>query len=355
MIKRNKPRNLNAIVAGIALSSLALGVSADEEPLMSSADLPGVPISITSQKRQPVSAPMNSEATKVAQASAGVNVSKREKDIAEMNAQVELLKNGGGNKIAAPEVSKKISKELEEKLRSAQRQEMVVLTPGVNRIMSISRGHPNRLIAPFANPEVRTTTSDAEITTSGEIIYVATGSENPVTLFVSPKGNERIAASITLLPQSIPPQEIRFKMDTGNDVIKYANPAAEKWETRGSYVDTITEAFRALARQDLPQGYTMREPAPTDVMTCYADKSVSFNLGQVVEGHNMAIQVAVATNNGQRPVEIVGHQCAGYRVLAAAEWPHSILEPGQKTEVFIAIQRLEDAEPEIRRPSLIQE
>ena len=221
--------------------------------------------------------------------------------------------------------------------------------------MKISRGHPNRLVAPFSEPEVRTTNTDAEITTSGEIIYVATGSEQPVTLFVSPKGNERLAASITLLPVAIPPQEIRFKMDAGDEVIKYANPTAEDWETRTSYVDTITEAFRALALQDLPQGYTMRSPQPSDYVTCYAGKNVSFELGQVIDGHNMEIQVAVATNHGPRPVEIIGHQCAGERVLAAAEWPRSVLEPGQKTEVFVAIQRLEDAEPEIRRPSLIQE
>lgn len=355
MFNKRKPQHARALIAALVLSGVSTGISADDAQMLSAADLPAVPISITSPKRQPASAPVDQAKTATAQAEAGVKVSKREKQIAEMKAQVAALQKNAGNVEQAPQAGAEVSAELEKKLRKAQQQEVITLTPGVNQILSISRGHPNRIIAPFANPEVRTTTSDAEITTSGEIIYVATGSQNPVTVFISPKGNERVAASITLLPQSIPPQEIRFKMDVGDQVIKYANPTAEQWETRGSYVDTITEAFRSLALQDLPQGFTMRTPKATDVLTCFAGKNVKFELGQVVEGHNMEIQIAVATNIGGQPVEIVGSQCAGYRTLAAAEWPHSVLEPGQKTEVFVAIQRLEDAEPEIRRPSLIQE
>lgn len=359
MFKRKMPKSLNALIATMALSGFsANGFAQEEAPLVSSADLPGVPVSVTENKRRPTTGPVDEKATKDAQNSAQVATSKREQAIAEMQQQVDELQKGKGRNVESSDATKEISERLEKQIKDneeTERQDVAVLTPGVNRIMKISRGHPNRLIAPFSEPEVRTTNTDAEITTSGEIIYVATGSEQPVTLFVSPKGNERVAASITLLPQAIPPQEIRFKLDAGDEVIKYANPTAEQWETRTSYVDTITEAFRALATQDLPQGYTMREPGPKDHLSCYAGKHVSFELGQVVEGHNMEIQVAVAKNHGSRPVEIVGHQCAGQRVLAAAEWPRSVLEPGQKTEMFIAIQRLEDAEPEIRRPSLIGE
>jgi conjugal transfer pilus assembly protein TraK len=358
MFKRKLPNSLHVMLATAALSGMSINASAQDVPLVSSADLPGVPVSITERSRTPASGPVNAAATQQAQAEAGQAASKREMAIADMQRQVEALQSGNGRNVNGAEKAKELSEKLEKQIRENQdteRQEVAVLKPGVNRIMKISRGHPNRLIAPFAEPEVRTTNTDAEITTSGEIIYVATGSEQPVTLFVSPKGNERVAASITLLPVAIPPQEIRFKLDAGEQVIKYANPEAEKWETRTPYVDTITEAFRALALQDLPQGYTMRSPQPSDYVTCYAGKNVSFELGQVVDGHNMEIQVAVATNHGSRPIEIIGHQCAGERVLAAAEWPRSVLEPGQKTEVFIAVQRLEDAEPEIRRPSLIQE
>lgn len=344
--------------ASVLLGSLALNTHA-EVPLISAADLPGVPVSITDAPRKPANRPADPAATQKAQAQATLKQTEREKSIQEMQSRVsELTGSQQQGKGAGHDLSREVADRLERQIKEsegAERQAEVILKPGVNRILKISRGHPNRIIAPFHAPEVRTTNTDAEITTSGEIIYVATGSEQPVTLFVSPKGNERVAASITLLPQAIPPQEIRFRLDAGNEVIKYANPTAEKWETRNSYIDTITQAFRALALQDIPQGYTMRQPAPTDYLSCHAGKSVSFELGQVVEGHNMEIQVAVATNNGMEPVEIIGNQCAGYRVLAAAEWPRSILEPGQKTEVFIALQRLEDAEPDIRRPSLIQE
>lgn len=358
MVKRNLPTYFGAAAAIIALSSFSMGTLAQDDFLVSSIDLPGVPVSVTERKRQPATNPVNEAATQQAQSDAQIAKFERERDIEEMKARVEALQSGEETSVRGAQATKEISDRLEKEMmenQQTERQEVAVLKPGVNRIMQISRGHPNRLVAPFSNPEVRTTNTDAEITTSGEIIYVATGSEQPVTLFVSPKGNERMAASITLLPKAIPPQEIRFTLDAGKEVIKYANPTAEQWETRTSYIDTITQAFRALALQDLPQGYAMRSPTQQDYLSCYAGKHVSFDLGQVVEGHNMEIQIAVATNNGPHPIEVIGHQCAGKRVLAAAEWPRSVLEPGQKTEIFVALQRLDDAEPEIRRPSLIQE
>ncbi|MCK7553388.1 TraK domain-containing protein [Marinobacter goseongensis] len=230
----------------------------------------------------------------------------------------------------------------------------LTLIPGVNQLATISRGHPNRVVTPFTNPEIRTTATGAEISTADSVVYVATDQEGPVTLYISERGQPRLAASLTLVPQPIPPQEIVFNFtdDIARD-FKIANPRAEDWETRQPYVDTIVDLFRTLATQDLPSGYSLRKPHGSDVITCFGGQHVAFELGQVVEGHNIEVQILRATNVSDVTVEVIGHQCSGNAVMAAAEWPHSILSPGQSTEMYVAKHRLERITPEIRRPSLI--
>lgn len=230
----------------------------------------------------------------------------------------------------------------------------LTLIPGVNQLATISRGHPNRVVTPFTNPEIRTTASGAEISTADSVVYVATDQEGPVTLYISERGQPRLAASLTLVPQPIPPQEIVFNFtdEVARD-FKIANPRAEDWETRQPYVDTIVDLFRTLATQDLPSGYSLRKPHGSDVITCFGGQHVAFELGQVVEGHNIEVQILRATNVSDVTVEVIGHQCSGEAVMAAAEWPHSILSPGQSTEMYVAKHRLERITPEIRRPSLI--
>lgn len=230
----------------------------------------------------------------------------------------------------------------------------LTLIPGVNQLATISRGHPNRVVTPFTHPEIRTTASGAEITTTNSVVYIATNDEGPVTLYISEKGEPRLAASLTLVPQPIPPQEIVFNFtDEITRKFKVANPRAEDWETRQPYVDTLVDLFKALASQDLPSGYSLRKPHGSDVITCFGGQHVAFELGQVVEGHNIEVQVLRATNVSDVTVEVIGHQCSGEAVMAAAEWPYSILEPGASTEMYVAKHRLERITPDIRRPSLI--
>ena len=148
MFKRKLPRSLPTMLATAALSGFAMSATAQDAPLVSSADLPGVPVSITENQRTPTSAPIDEAATNKAQASAVQAMFKREKAIAEMQRQVEALQQGKGQSMRGLEATKEIADELEKQIRDNQateRQEVAVLTPGVNRIMKISRGHPNRI------------------------------------------------------------------------------------------------------------------------------------------------------------------------------------------------------------------
>jgi conjugal transfer pilus assembly protein TraK len=63
--------------------------------------------------------------------------------------------------------------------------------------------HLNRLVMPFDNPVV-TTTSQATTSSKGTIVYVATADETPVTLYITLGDNQDIALSLTLIPKRIP-------------------------------------------------------------------------------------------------------------------------------------------------------
>ena len=352
-----------ALCAGVLIS--VSGAKAQD--LLADTDLPGVPISITDGKRKPISAG-SSENTQAVREQAKKERQRRRDDIRRMGAEAhELLASAddhsanNASRTSSPakervdEIKQSVTR-IKAKGNGEEEATRITVKPGVNRLVRISRGHPNRVVVPFEQAQIRTTTSDAEVTAKGPVIYVATHSNRPVTLFVSPKGNERVAISLTLMPKPIAPQEIQVELDTEfSQQFKFANPTAEKWEERNSYVDTLIEVFEALARQDIPRGYSLRSPLPTDFLTCWAGEDVNFEIGQVVDGHNIEVQILVAENNADQPIEIVGSMCAGDRVMAAAEWPRSVLEPNQKTEVYVARHRLDEAEQERSRPSLIND
>lgn len=83
----------------------------------------------------------------------------------------------------------------------------LLMTPGVNELIPVALGHLNRIVTPFESPQVRTT-SDAQTQIKGNVVYVATDKESPVSLYITPPGQEASALSVTLVPRRIPPREI---------------------------------------------------------------------------------------------------------------------------------------------------
>ena len=363
---RNRIKPL--VIAG-AFGLLAVSANAPAD-LLAQTDLPGVPVGITDPQRLPVKD--EGEGTQAVQRQAQQRQQQQLEEIERMKAMVSDQNPG---EAAQQQQTREIEpedgdeSEVQERLKQIQQQILahrnnnesraeagttIEVKPGVNRMVQVSQGHPNRVVVPFENPRIRTTSSDAEITAHGPVIYVATNSKRPVTLFVSPEDNERLAVSLTLIPKAIPPQELNITISGEHaGEFRFARPSAQKWEQRTPYVNTLIGLFESLAKQQLPRGYSIREPHAADPLTCWHQRDIIFELGQVVEGHNIEVQVLVAHNNDDEPVEVVGSMCAGDRVLAAAEWPRSVLEPNQKTEVYVARQRLDEAEERSTRPSLI--
>lgn len=230
--------------------------------------------------------------------------------------------------------------------------------PGINELMPIAVGHLNRLVTPFDNPVV-TTTSQATTSTKGKIVYVATADETPVTLYITPGDNQDIALSLTLIPKRIPAREIHLSLDqeTYKRLIQWqrqsATSSGQPANQEQSYITTLKQLFRDLGLQKTPAGYSLRDPSQSEQIHCHQDR-VRIHTGQLLEGQELLIFVGVARNTGVTPIEFDERACASIQdeVLAVAAWPKVVLGPGESTELYVAVRRKDEAAITVR-PSLL--
>ena len=61
-------------------------------------------------------------------------------------------------------------------------------------MIEIAIDHLNRIVTPFANPVVRTVAA-ASTSVDGHVVYVATSTEEPLSLCISPRAADRRDAS----------------------------------------------------------------------------------------------------------------------------------------------------------------
>ena len=249
---------------------------------------------------------------------------------------------------------------------------VITVQEGVNYIIPIAVSHPNRIITPFSSPEVVSTSltgmkadgSCGEICIKDNIVYVATDKTTPVTAYLTQKGNQNFAISLTMVPQKIPPREIRLQLDEssqgggylGGAMFNTGNKDAEAWETSQPYIETIKNVLRAVALNQIPGGYNVRKISGNtrNLPICKSNAvSVSFDNGQVLLGHSLNVFVGVAKNETGAPVEIKESMCGGWDVAAVAAYPAVVLEPGQKTEIYVVKKIGQKTEIKNYRPSLL--
>lgn len=242
---------------------------------------------------------------------------------------------------------------------------VLTMTPGVNQIIPVAVGHPNRIVTPFGTPEVISTSltgtsgqdgSCGEVCIKDNVVYVATDKEHPVTMFITEKGSEAQALSITMVPRRIPPREVFLKL-SGQTLAAgaYTSPKAERWEQSQPYIDTIRDVFRKLALGEIPQGYTLTE-TPNNIAPPVCQQpglNVGFAGGQMLMGHNLSVFVGVANNVSGDALEFLGAACGDWDVAAATSWPLNVLEPGQSTEIYVARKQQRGVSETSKRPSLL--
>jgi conjugal transfer pilus assembly protein TraK len=132
----------------------------------------------------------------------------------------------------------------------------VTVSPGTTAIVEVAIDHLNRIVTPFAAPQVRTV-SQATTQVDGNAIYVATATEEPVSLFITEAGDTATALSLTLAPRHIPPREVRLVLAGGN-LVRTAAPTPRPRDTAAPgdqpYVEHLAALFRALAQNQVPAG-----------------------------------------------------------------------------------------------------
>ena len=95
-------------------------------------------------------------------------------------------------------------------------------------IVRVAEGHLNRIVTPFQHPQVRTTATNATTQVSDSVVYVAPASSAPVTLYLTEKGDEMTAVSLTLVPRRVPPRS--FEVDVQGHIPRAVSAKAEHWE-----------------------------------------------------------------------------------------------------------------------------
>ncbi|MDO4937841.1 MAG: type-F conjugative transfer system secretin TraK [Sutterellaceae bacterium] len=247
----------------------------------------------------------------------------------------------------------------------------IAMRPGQNVFIPISREHPNRLLTPFKNPQIVSTSlfSSKKKGECGEacvrdgVIYITTDSPSAVTAFITEKGHEDIAFSVTMVPQAIPPREVRFTLPP--DVTERLNSRsgsntagikkAQAWEMSQPYVDTIREALRGVALGQIPSGYNLRKVRANDALPTCKHPGIDFNWteGQLLEGYNLDIYVGVVKNTSDGPVEFRNQNCGGWKTAAVTTWPLTVLNPGQQTEIYVVTKRQDEIPDSMVRKPLI--
>ncbi|WP_342449994.1 TraK domain-containing protein [Thiorhodococcus minor] len=229
------------------------------------------------------------------------------------------------------------------------------VTPGVNVLVEIAIDQLNRILTPFPNPQVRTV-AEASTSVDGSAVYLATSSEVPITLFISDASDPNHALSLTLAPRRIPPRELRLVL---TDPLPLPSQTASATVPPGAsapeYVERLTEAMRALAREELPEGYRLRPARPDESVDCVQD-GLETRRGQVLEGQDVALVTALVRNVSAARLEIEERACRAQgedETVAVAAWPQVWLEPGEMVELYLAVRPTPPERVHPPRPSLL--
>ena len=138
----------------------------------------------------------------------------------------------------------------------------VTVAPGANAILELAIDHLNRIVTPFERPSVRTV-SELSTEVEGRVVYVATASEVPATLYISAGDAAGTTIALTLAPRRVPPREIRLQVpgyqaaqaqsttnaQTAADAQPESAPVALSpahpalWQQPLPYLQTLTTSF----------------------------------------------------------------------------------------------------------------
>jgi len=238
---------------------------------------------------------------------------------------------------------------------------LLSMLPGENLVIPIAVKHPNRILTPYDNAKVFTTRTD-EVQADGGIVYVTPSKTGPLTMFITDRdGDQSVSLSITLVPSPIPPREIKLvfadkaKQGIAGGLINGNKTQARKFERRNNHYDRINSVMLALAKQEIPTGYSLRTPGHQDPAIICDIPSAVIRTGQIVDGYSLSAAVSVLTNTTDQPIQIRESACWQHGVLGVATWPSvEFLQPGVAVELYVLFDKTQDTKTNIKaRPGLL--
>ena len=242
----------------------------------------------------------------------------------------------------------------------------ITVAPGETKALVVSAGNVNRIVTPFAQPDIVTTSPD-QFTIRQNVVYAAPAAPapgqqpEPLTLYLTEKGDESTAISLILLPRlQVASREFRLVLAGGHGgaAIRTSGSArrAAAWEQDQPYPAMLAELLARLAAGSVPQGYDLGPPDPAAAPRCAAPAALKldFGHGQLLTGGQLEAWVGTVVNTGTSTAELAETACAlTTDVAAVAVWPSPRLAPGELAELYVVRRLLPPAERTQPRPSLI--
>lgn len=242
---------------------------------------------------------------------------------------------------------------------------LIHVTAGKNIVLPIAMGYTNRLVTPFSDPTVISTSlTMADQNGSGEIfirnntIYLSTRKDYPVTMFITQRDDEQYAISLTLIPKKIPPREIMFTIDDYAlaKVKERTEQRVIKQDLKNDYLAEIKNLLKTVALNEIPLGYSLQkiikgtyEPPCTD-----PNLEISFANGQLLVGSNYDLYVGKVTNITDHELLVDERMCSNWEISAVALWPYNQLSSKQSTEIYVVINKEHYSNQGKFRPNLLR-
>ena len=225
---------------------------------------------------------------------------------------------------------------------SAAREENdILVSPGVNQLVSIAVGHTNRIVTPFQHPQVSSATltggDQGEVMVKDNVVYVSTNKNYPLSMFITEKGQENLSISLTLVPRKIPSREISVTFKDSNMQMRMASEDAEAWEKSQPFVSGTNKNLREVALQGIPSGYNLSSiPKNYKLPKCRVEGfDVDWSQGQLITGSKLHYVIGKVTNISSRTLEFKEAACGDYDIAAVALYPTNVFEPKQSAEIYV--------------------
>lgn len=228
----------------------------------------------------------------------------------------------------------------------------------VPNMVQLSLNQTNRLVTPFANPELYPQINDLEFNIEGSVLYVSPKGEGPYTVYIRDEGREDVVVPLVLISGNIPPRNLTLHLKGRGRVRPVSKKETVSLVSDMEYMQLIKEAFKSLAKKQVPTGFTLnsgieRSQRPFHLAT--QDIRVNFANGQFLSGAEVDIIIGTVENDGAQTVQLDETWFnENNRTAAVAFWPYVSLHPKQATEVYVAVRRRADVTEYTDRPSLVE-